>query len=159
MAVQFLDVSAFDLIPIATSLLAVTISAVTFFYQRHSQRKTVTLHMHTIWNSEGVRRSRRNGFWGIGEAVKHGRISSIKHLSAEQANALLDVKQFFADLNDLLEAGALDNKLSKKLFGAATKAWFDEILLKVDHDEDEFSHQSRIFFETKVLPLRNRLLI
>lgn len=156
MAVQFFGMSAFDLIPLATSLIAVAISTITFIHQNRSQKRTVTLHMHTIWNSEGMRRSRRNGFWGIGESVKIGKVS-VKQLSSDQAYALLDIKQFFADLNQLLEVGALDNKLAKKLFGAATKVWFDEVLLKIEHDDSNSSHQSWTFFEDRVLPLRSRL--
>jgi len=103
-----------------------------------------------------MRRSRRNGFVGIGEAVKLGEMS-VKQLSNDQASALLDIKQFFADLNQLLEVGVLDEKLAKKLFGAATKVWFEEVLLKIEHDDGNFSHQSRTFFEDRVLPLRSRL--
>ena len=91
--------------------------------------------MHTIWNSEGVRRSRRNGFFGIEEARQLGKISSIKQLSSDQAHALLDVKQFFSDLNQLLKPRALDKKLAKKLFGAGIKVRFDEVFLKIEHDE------------------------
>ena len=156
MVVQSFGMSAFEFIPLATSLIAVTISTITFIYQNRSQKRAVTLHMHTIWNSEGMRRSRRNGFVGIGEAVKLKEIS-VKHLSNDQASALLDIKQFFADLNQLLEVGVLDEKLAKKLFGAATKVWFEEVLLKIEHDDGNFSHQSKTFFEDRVLPLRSRL--
>jgi hypothetical protein len=156
MAVQFFGMSAFELIPLVTSLIAVTISTISFVHQNRSQKRTVTLHMHTIWNSEGMRRSRRNGFFGIGEAVKLGKIC-VKQLSSDQAYALLDIKQFFADLNHLLEVGVLDKKLAKKLFGAATKVWFEEVLLKIEHDDGDFSQQSKTFFEARVLPLRSRL--
>ena len=48
---------------------------------------------------------------------------------------MLDIKQFFADLNQLYEVGALDNGLARKLFGAAIKAWFEEVFHNVEHDE------------------------
>ena len=155
MAVQILGMSVFDFIPVATSLLAVTISAITFFFQSRSQRRAVTLHMHTIWNSEAMRRARRNGF-AIAGVVKSGGVP-LKQIPGEQANALLDIKQFFADLNQLYEVGALDNGLARKLFGAAIKAWFEEVFHNVEHDESGPGHQSRAFFTSKVLPLQSRL--
>ena len=155
MAVQILGMSVFDFIPVVTSLLAVTISAITFFYQSRSQRRAITLHMHTIWNSEAMRKARRNGF-AVAEVVKSGSVS-LKQLPGEQASALLDIKQFFADLNQLYEVRALDNGLARKLFGGAIKVWFEEVFHNVEHDESGPGHQSRGFFVSKVLPLRSRL--
>lgn len=103
-----------------------------------------------------MRRSRRNGFT-VAEAAKDGKVS-IKQLPCEEANALLDVKQFLADLNQLLEVGALDKKLAKKLFGPATKVWFEEVFLNIEHDDNGLGNQSRTFFASRVLPLKSRLL-
>jgi hypothetical protein len=113
------------------------------------------LHMHTIWNSEAMRRARRVGF-AVAEVVKSGSVS-LKQLPGEQAGALLDIKQFFADLNQLYEVGALDNGLARKLFGAAIKVWFEEVFHNVEHDESGPGHQSLAFFMSKVLPLQSRL--
>jgi hypothetical protein len=154
-AMSILNMSVFDFISAVTFFLGVAISVVTFAQQNHSQKRAVTLHMHNIWNSEGLRRSRREGF-ALAESVRIAKIPA-RTLSALQANSLLDIKQFFADLNQLLEVGALDKKLAKQLFGAAAMAWFDEVLLKLDYDDDSTGHQSNSFFQTRVLPLKSKL--